>query len=186
MPRDASDVLLRDRLVAGDDDALAEAYDRWSMLVYSLAVRVTGDHALAQDVTQDVFVRLWERPGAFDPARGALRTWLCMQARSRAIDLIRRDQARARYQAASAAQADHQADVDEGLIWQIEAKTVREAVRALPAPQQEAVVLAYHHGHTYRQVAERLNIPEGTAKSRLRQALATIAARLESDGIIER
>jgi len=181
-----AEVRLRERLIAGDDDALAEAYDSWGGLVYSLAVRLTADHAAAEDITQDVFVRLWERPEAFDPQRGTLRTWLCMSARSRAVDWIRRREARNRYQAAAAAQPHDHAAVDEMMLWQTEAKVVREAVHALPETQREALVLAYYHGHTYREVASRLAIPEGTAKSRLRAALHALADHLAAEGILER
>lgn len=186
MAGDETDVRLHERLVGGDDDALAEAYDKWSALVYSLAVRITEDHAAAEDVTQDVFVRLWERPEAYDPGRGALRTWLCLLARSRALDWTRRREARARYHAAAAAAAVEQPEIDEAVTWQTEAKIVREAVQALPEPQRQAVLLAYYHGHTYRQVAHELRIPEGTAKSRLRLALASLAERLAAEGILER
>jgi RNA polymerase sigma-70 factor (ECF subfamily) len=183
---DETDVRLHARLVAGDDDALGEAYDRWSDLVFSLAVRITNDHGAAEDVTQDVFVSLWERPARYDPDRGSLRSWLCLLARSRAIDSLRRAAARERVHAATAAQLTTQAEIDEALIWETEAKVVREAIHALPDPQRDAVVLAYRHGRTYRQVATELDIPEGTAKSRLRGALAMLADRLESEGIIER
>jgi RNA polymerase sigma-70 factor (ECF subfamily) len=186
VPATPGDARLHERLVAGDDDALAEAYDNWSALVYSLAVRLTADHAAAQDITQDVFVRLWERPEVYDPARGTLRTWLCMTARSRAVDWIRRREARARYQAAAADQPHDYAPVDETVVWQTEAKAVREAVQALPATQREALMLAYYHGHTYREVATRLAIPEGTAKSRLRAALHSLADHLAAEGILER
>jgi RNA polymerase sigma-70 factor (ECF subfamily) len=183
---DETDVRLHERLVAGEDDALAEAYDRWSALIYSLAVRITNDHAAAEDVTQDVFVSLWERPERFDPDRGALRTWLCLLARSRAIDWLRRAAARERVHAATAARPAIQGEVDDALIWETEAKVVREAIHALPDPQRDAVVLAYRHGRSYRQVARELDIPEGTAKSRLRGALTTLADLLESEGILER
>jgi RNA polymerase sigma factor (sigma-70 family) len=184
------DVQLHERLVAGDEAALAEAYNEFSTLVHTLAARITSDHDAAQDVTQEVFVHLWERPDAYDPQRGALRTWLCLLARRRALDLSRRRQARARYQstAATAELATHRghADVDEALTWETEAKAVREAVRALPDAQREAVLLAYFEGHTYREVARELRIPEGTAKSRLRVALANVADRLADEGILER
>ncbi|MFC0527416.1 RNA polymerase sigma factor [Phytohabitans kaempferiae] len=187
MPADDSDVRLRERLVAGDGDALAEAYDRWSGLIHTLALRITDDAAAAEDITQDVFVGLWQRPEAYDPERGALRTWLCMLARSRALDWTRRRETRARYHAAAgAAAASSYADIDDLVIWHTETKVVREAVRALPDLQRQAVHLAYYRGHTYRQVARALNIPEGTAKSRLRLALASIADRLAAEGILER
>jgi RNA polymerase sigma-70 factor (ECF subfamily) len=189
VPPDESDARLRERLVAGDGDALAEVYDRWSGLIHTLAMRITDDAAAAEDITQDVFVGLWQRPEAYDPERGTLRTWLCMLARSRALDWTRRREARARYHAvagATAAAAPAFADIDEAVIWHTETKVVREAVQALPDLQRQAVHLAYYRGHTYRQVALALNIPEGTAKSRLRLALANIAERLAAEGILER
>lgn len=177
---------LRARLVAGDDDSLAEAYDCWSSLVYTVALRITEDHAAAQDVTQDVFVQLWSRPDRYQPERGALRSWLCMLARSRALDWTRRRRTRARQHAAAAAlePAAHPS-ADEAIIWQVETQAVRDAVRALPEPQRAVVLLAYYRGRTYRDVARELNIPEGTAKSRLRVALASVAEHLAEHGISE-
>jgi RNA polymerase sigma factor (sigma-70 family) len=147
VPEDrADDVRLRERLLAGDDDALAEAYDRWSTLVHSLAMRITVDHAAAEDVTQDVFVHLWQHPDRYDPQRGALRSWLCLLARSRAIDWLRRRSAQDRCHTAAAAIAPTPAEVDDGILWQTEAKVIREAVAALPDPQREAVLVAYYGG----------------------------------------
>ena len=185
MAAGCDDTGIRERLIAGDDDALAEVYDRWSSLVHTIAARITEDHAAADDLTQEVFVRLWESPRAFDPDRGTLRAWLCMLARSRALDWTRRREVRSRYHAAAPAHVDH-AHVDDAVIWRAETKVVREAVQALPEPQREAVLLAYYQGHTYREVATELQIPEGTAKSRLRLALSTIADRLYAEGIVER
>jgi RNA polymerase sigma-70 factor, ECF subfamily len=187
---DTQEVRLRERLVAGDDDALAEAYDRWATLVHTVALRVTGDHAAAEDVTQEVFVYLWQRPEAFRPERGGLRTWLCLLARRRALDSNRRHQVRARYHAAAAAESTAtiptQPGVEAAVTWQTEAKMVREAVLELPEPQRAAVMLAYYGDRSYRQVARELDIPEGTAKSRLRVALATLADRLSAEGILDR
>jgi RNA polymerase sigma-70 factor (ECF subfamily) len=185
MPASETDVRLHERLVAGDDDALAEIYDSWSALVFSIAARITGDRAAAEDVTQEVFVRLWERPQAYDPGRGTLRTWLCVAARSRALDWIRRSQTRSRYQAAAGAIAQTPPEVDDGVILQVEVKAVREAVQALPEHQRSAVMLAFYHQRTYREVARELDIPEGTAKSRLRLGLASLASRLAAEGIID-
>ncbi len=188
MRGDHTDVRLHERLISGDDDALAEVYDAWSTLVYSIAMRITGDHGGAEDVTQDVFVRLWERPEAYDPGRGALRTWLCVTTRGRALDWIRRSQTRNRYQTAAAtvAAGDSQPGVDETVMWHAEAKAVRDAVQALPGPQRDAVMLAFYHDRTYREVARELQIPEGTAKSRLRNGLASLANHLAAEGIIDR
>jgi RNA polymerase sigma factor (sigma-70 family) len=182
----ADDGQLRERLLAGDDDALAEAYDRWSALIYSLALRITADHAAAEDVTQDVFVHLWQHPDRYDPHRGALRGWLCLLARSRALDWLRRRRTQDRCYAAAAVIAPTPAEVDDGVVWQAEAKAVREAVAALPDRQREAVLLAYYRGRTYREVARDLGIPEGTAKWRLRAALSGLADCLAAEGILER
>jgi len=187
MPADETDVRLHDRLVGGDDDALAEAYDTWGALVYSIAVGIIHDRAGAEDITQDVFLHLWERPQAYDPRRGALRTWLCITARSRALDWTRRAQARTRYQSTAAAlTVTTSPEVDESLMWQTEAKAVREAVQALPEPLQDAIRLAFYGERTYRDVARDLAIPEGTAKSRLRRGLSTLADHLAAEGIIDR
>ena len=187
MRLDETDVRLRERLVAGDEDALAEAYDRWAALVYSLAVRITNDHATAQDVTQDVFVRLWEQPQKFDPGRGGLRTWLCMLARGRALDAVRRDQARARYHALSAAQRVHHCRRRRGASsGRPRRRSYGRPCGRCPSRNGSRSTSPTGHGHTYREVARELNIPEGTAKSRLRSALAALANRLEAEGIIDR
>jgi RNA polymerase sigma-70 factor (ECF subfamily) len=186
VPEEA-DARLRERLIDGDDDALAEAYDRWSGLVHNLAARITCEPAAAEDITQEVFLHLWLRPDSFEPARGSLRSWLCVLARSRALDWVRRRAARARYQLAAANRgAVAQPELDDALIWQSETTTVRDAVRLLPADQRDAIELAYYQGYTYREVAAKLGIPEGTAKSRLRLALAAIANRLVAEGIADR
>src|SRR5215471_2717941 len=96
---------VRDRLVAGDDAALGEVYDQFSSLVYGLALRVIGDARAAEDVSQDVFVWLWERPTAFDPERGSLRSWLGTLTHRRAVDYVRREEARRRRTAREAALA---------------------------------------------------------------------------------
>jgi RNA polymerase sigma-70 factor (ECF subfamily) len=184
MPAELGDAGLRERLVAGDDDALAEAYDRWSSLVHTLAVRITADHAAADDITQDVFVYLWQCPHAYDPVRGTLRGWLCLLARRRALDWARRRQVRDRY-AATVPGESAGPEVEDVVLWRAETKVVREAVRALPGPQRDAVLLAYYRGFTYRQVATELSIPEGTAKSRLRLALANLAERLDAEGLTD-
>lgn len=188
MLADETDVRLHERLLDGDDDALAEIYDHWAALVFSTAMRILGDRGGAEDVTQDVFVHLWEKPHAYNPDRGALRTWLCVVARGRAVDWVRRHQAQNRYQAKAAAESmvtQFQAGVDDDVLWQAEAKAVRDAVQALPPPQREAVTLAYYHQRTYREVARDLDIPEGTAKSRLRRGLAILADHLADAGIID-
>jgi len=175
---------LRARLMAGDPLALAEAYEQFSPMVYGLAARVTGDRAAAEDVTQEVFLHLWERPWVFDPDRGRLRAWLATMAHHRSVDLLRRAEVRDRYatRAATARDPASPPNPEEAAIAAV-AKRVRVAVEELPAPQRTAVLLAYFEGRTFRQVARLTGVPEGTAKSRLRLGLRRIADRLQSEGL---
>jgi RNA polymerase sigma-70 factor (ECF subfamily) len=177
------------RLIAGDEEALAEAYDLYSPLVYGLARRVTGSQSAAEDITQDVFVKLWTTPEGFDPERGSLKTYLGMLTHGRAVDVVRSDTRRAQRE-----QAEAVAMVDvEPAAWarpeSVEdadmADRVRRAVDRLPEPQRQALQLAYFGGHSYRSVATVLGIPEGTAKSRLRQALARLSDLLVAEGAVE-
>jgi RNA polymerase sigma factor (sigma-70 family) len=173
---------VRERLVGNDDAALAEIYDQYSSFVYGLALRVVGDARAAEDVSQDVFVGLWERPAAFDPDRGSLRTWLGTLAHRRAVDYVRREEARRRRAERDAARAVSAPDVEELATAMVAAERVRAALDLLPSDQRRAIQLAYFGGKTYRQVAEVLGIPEGTAKSRLRLGLRRIAEALEAQG----
>ena len=173
---------VRDRVVAGDDQALREVYDQYSSFVHGLAARVIGDPRAAEDVSQDVFVSFWERPAAFDPARGSLRTWLGTLTHRRAVDHVRREEARRRRAEREASRAVTAPDVEEMATALLTAERVRAALDVLPDEQRRAVQLAYFGGKTYRQVAETLGIPEGTAKSRLRLALRRIADALEAEG----
>jgi RNA polymerase sigma-70 factor, ECF subfamily len=173
---------VRDRVVAGDDAALREVYDQYASFVYGLAVRVIGDTRAAEDVSQDVFVAFWERPGAFDPERGSLRTWLGTLTHRRSVDYVRREEARRRRAEREASRAVTAPDVEEMATALLTAERVRAALELLPPDQRRAIQLAYFGGKTYRQVAETLGIPEGTAKSRLRLALRRIADALEAEG----
>ena len=173
---------VRERLVGNDDEALAEIYDQYSSFVYGLALRVVGDARAAEDVSQDVFVGLWERPAVFDPDRGSLRTWLGTLTHRRAVDYVRREEARRRRAERDAARAVSAPDVEELATAMVAAERVRAALDLLPSDQRRAIQLAYFGGKTYRQVAEVLGIPEGTAKSRLRLGLRRIAEALEAQG----
>jgi RNA polymerase sigma-70 factor (ECF subfamily) len=171
------------RLIARDPSALTEMYDQFGSYVYGLAVRVIRDRRAAEDVTQDVFLALWERPEAFDPDRGRLRTFMGTIAHRRSIDFVRREEARRRRNERDAAGVVPIPDVDELAIAIVTAEQVRAEVDRLPAEQRQAIELAYFAGRTYRQVANELGIPEGTAKSRMRLGLRRIADALEAKGL---
>jgi RNA polymerase sigma-70 factor, ECF subfamily len=171
-----TDALLAARLAAGDHLALAEAFDRLAPAVYSGALRFIGHHAAAQDVVQDVFVELWTHPGRYDPDAGSLRGYLTMQARHRAVDLVRAELRRVARQERSSRLEPGQPDTSpcEQIIASEAAAAVRAAVGKLPESQRRIVELAYFKGLTCREAAKAAGIPEGTAKSRLRLALARL------------
>lgn len=178
------DALLVERLRAGDDRALAAVYDHHADLVYGLARRVTRDEQLASDVTQEVFIYLWEMPGRVDLSRGSLRTYLALLAHRRAVDEVRRHEARSRAETASAVP-----EPEEGPETHVVAAATRtwrkthlaELLAMLSAEQREALQLAYYDGLTYVQVAQALGIPEGTAKTRVRRALAKLRTSIAAE-----
>ncbi|WP_232050708.1 RNA polymerase sigma factor [Actinoplanes sp. OR16] len=179
---DADDVRIRDGLIAGSEESLAEVYDRYSPLVYGLALQTTRDRGAAEDITQEVFVDLWQRPERFDPCRAPLGGWLSMIARRRGIDWVRRRRAHL-HALAFVADGEPEHRVEEAVLVSATHTQVRRAVADLPATHRQAVLLAYYDGLTYREVAVALNIPEGTAKWRLRNALHRIGERLTAEGI---
>jgi RNA polymerase sigma-70 factor (ECF subfamily) len=179
--REPQDALLLARIQAGDDLALATVYDQHADLVFGLARRVTRDEQLARDITQDVFTYLWELPGRVDLARGSLRAYLAVVTHRRAVDHVRRSERRTRTEAAIAL-ADSE-DGPENLVVQAAARAwsstrLAAGLAELPSEQRVAVELAYYDGLTYKQVAQTLHIPEGTAKSRLRLAMARLRTSL--------
>ena len=178
------DARLRDRLVFGDETAFIDLHERFSSLVYTIAARVTRDGRAAEDVTQEVFLALWQRPLAFEPAKGTLRGWLAMMAHRRAVDLVRREEAhrRAALDGRLYAGAVNRGDpVGDQVSDADAAERLGTAVRNLPEHLGRAITLAYLEGRTYREVAIELGVPEGTAKSRLREGLRRLAVALRGD-----
>lgn len=176
-----TDAGLMARVAVGDERALQLVYERYSPLVYGLARRVTASTAHAEEITQEVFVYLWQNPDRFDAERGTLRAFLGALTHRRSVDEIRRNtrrnarEDRVGNDAANATTFEIGDDLERSQL----AERVRAAVSSLPDDQREAVLLAYFGGCTFRQVAERLGIPEGTAKSRLRLGLGKLAVLLE-------
>jgi len=174
-----SDVQVMAGLLAGDQCSLEDAYRQHGGLVYGLARRVTGREDTARDITQDVFAFLWERPDQVDLTRGSLRSFLGVVTHRRSVDAIRRTSRRAGAESRAAeretaVQSDHDAEVVQAGLVSWRAAKLRSLLAQLPTEQRQALELAYYQGHTYREVATMLGIPEGTAKSRLRLALARL------------
>lgn len=170
------------RLTAGDESALAEIYDAHSALVFGVARRVVGDPVAAEDVCQEVFVQVWTDAAAIDLDRCTLRGWLSVLAHRRAVDWVRRVE-RARQREERSLRLDEPAaqviDLADRAGRDDAAARARCAVAGLPDDQRRALQLAFWEGRSYRQVAEVLGIPEGTAKSRIRLALSRLATVLE-------
>lgn len=182
--RTASDAALAIAIGRWDEAALEEVYGRHGGAVYALARRVLRDDSLAEEVTQEIFVRLWRRPDRFDPERGTLRAFLLAQAHRRAVDVVRSEEARRRREqhGAGAGVPAHDG-LDRELIDLTTAERVREALERLPEDERAAIELAYFGGRTYREVAEELRAPEGTVKSRIRSGLRRLREALVESGV---
>lgn len=176
---EASDAALVVAIGRYSEDALAEAYRRHAGAVFGLAKRVLCDGASAEEVVQEVFLRLWNSPERFDPERGSLRSYLLAQTHGRSVDLLRSDRSRRARElrdARSAATAGYDLERE---VWDLAvAERLRQAVAVLPADERRAIELAYFEGCTYREVARVLGAPEGTVKSRIRAGLQRMRAAL--------
>lgn len=183
---DQSDAQLVVSIARFGEDALAEAYRRHGGAVYGLARRVTGDGGDAEDVTQEVFLRLWNRPDRYDAARGTLRSFLLTQAHGRAVDVVRSRTARAAREEREFRRSPTGGYDLEREVWDLTlADQVAQAVGTLPADERQAIELAYFEGHTYREVATLLSQPEGTIKSRIRTGLGRMRRALAESGVRE-
>lgn len=166
-------------------DALAEVYRRHAGAIYSLAARVVGDAGNAEEVVQEVLLKLWTAPERFDPERGSLRSFLLTQAHSRAVDAIRRDGSRRRREETEVQRAAESGYDLEHEVWDLAvAEQVRGAMQALPDTERRPIELAYFGGHSYREVAVMLEEPEGTVKSRIRSGLRRLRTELQGAGIL--
>jgi RNA polymerase sigma-70 factor (ECF subfamily) len=183
--RDADDPTLAGAVAAGDQHALAELYRRYGNHCYSLARRVLADRALAEEVVQEVFVRLWDRADRFDPDRGSMRSYLLAQVHGRSVDVLRAESARrAREERDLLREPRGVADDLERAVSELtEAEAVRRALATLSDGERRAIELAYFGGHTYREVALILEQPEGTVKSRIRAGLLRLRAALIDEGV---
>ncbi|HUF33008.1 MAG TPA: sigma-70 family RNA polymerase sigma factor [Acidimicrobiales bacterium] len=165
-------------------DALAEAYRRHAGSVFALARRLLNDATLAEEVVQEVFIRLWDAPDKFDPDRGSLRSYLLAQCHGRSVDLIRSESSRRNRES-----KDHRRTAEAGYdleheVWDLAvADYVKDALVDLPEDERRAIELAYFGGLTYREVAMKLDQPEGTVKSRIRAGLGRMRRSLADAGV---
>jgi RNA polymerase sigma-70 factor (ECF subfamily) len=166
-----SDLALVTAIRSGDQGAMATLYDRYSPIVYSVALRVLQDTGAAEDVLQDIFMQLWRNPGAFDASRGNMGAWLAVIARHRAIDRLRRrrpendiEDVVVSVEPDLATEADRSRTLDR----------IRVALRTMPPPQRSALEMAYFEGLTHVEIAEKTGEPLGTIKTRIRTGLFSL------------
>ena len=176
---------LLERVAGGDREAFAELYDQLAPVVYGIARRVLVNPSMAEEVTQDVLLAVWTNAASFDPARGSARAWILMQAHRRAVDAVRSEQAaRNRAERVAAATLERPFDevADVVVDRMVEGSRARELTRALDALtplQRAAIELAYFKGFTYAHVAQVLDIPLGTAKTRIRDGMRRLTQSVE-------
>lgn len=159
---------------------MAEIHRRPMAAPSSVLPGVLYDQRLAEEVAQEVFLRLWREPERFDPSRGSLRSFLLSITHSRAIDLLRSETSRRAREERARRRADGGYDLEQEIFDVTTAENVRGAVSKLPDPERKAIELAYFGGHTYREVAAIMKEPEGTVKSRIRSALRRMRHELAS------
>jgi len=154
---------------AGDQDAMSRLYDRYSGIVYSVALRVVGDTGTAEDILQEVFIKLWRNPETFDPSRGSLAGWLAVTSRNRAIDTLRKR--RPETEITDAVPAPNiSGDADRGIIL----GKIRNALGGMPIPQRSALEMSFFEGMTHSEIAQKTGEPLGTIKTRIRAGLLAL------------
>ena len=174
-----ADAALVGAIAAGHTEALEEAYKRHSAAVLAVARRVVRDLAAAEEVVQEVFVRMWRRPERFDAGRGTLRSYLLVDTNARSIEHVRRETARrSREERHVRLDASPLPDVEREATDLLVAAQLQDALGRLSDGEREAIELAYYAGHTYREVAQIVGEPEGTVKSRIRTGLMRLRDQL--------
>ena len=176
------------QLAAGSQPALAELYDRYGPLAYSVAFRVLGDPGRAEDAVQEAFLKIWNGAASFDVRRGSLRGWLLTSVRNRSIDYLRGRGAHERreleLQPTLAESAPH-SDPWREVSLSLERAAVREAMSSLPPEQREAIELAYFGGYSHKEIAGMTSVPLSTVKGRMRLALEKLSSYLLGRGLVD-
>ena len=166
------------RMAAGDESALAEAYERWSALVYTIALKSVGNPEDAADITQAVFVSAWRGRASFNPEAGAVPSWLVGIARRRVVDHFR-SRSRVREVAVEHAPESGDAQAYEGSAAVVDRVVLADEISRLGPPADQIIRLAFYSDMTHQQISEHLNMPLGTVKTQIRRALMSMRSRLE-------
>ncbi len=165
------DAMMVSAIRSGDEQAMAELYSRYSGVIYSVALRVLGETAAAEDVLQEVFMQLWRNPDAFDASRGSLAGWLAVIARNRAIDALRKRRPEVDIDDVV---VSCEPDMARGADWSRALDKIRGALTSMPPLQRSALDMAFFEGLSHTEIAEKTGEPLGTIKTRIRTGLLAL------------
>ena len=162
---------------AGNQEAMAELYLRYSGVVYAVALRVLGDTAAAEDILQEIFMQLWRNPGSFDSGRGNLAPWLAVITRNRAVDLIRKRRPQTEIsETIVSVETDFAGEADRGRAMD----KVRAVLNEMPTAQRSSLEMAYFEGYSHSEISEKTGEPLGTIKTRIRSGLMLLRKAIET------
>jgi RNA polymerase sigma-70 factor (ECF subfamily) len=182
LPPPDPDALLLERIAGGDQDAVAELYDRHARRAYGLALRVTADPTLAEDAVQEAFCAIWRRADSFRTSRGSATSWLLALVHHKAVDVVRREQARRRPVRPEELEGPEPVTPEQQVLASEDGRRARLALAQLPEEQQRLLSMLYLDGLTQREVAGRLGVPLGTVKSRTHVAMGALRRALHAVG----
>lgn len=173
-----------------DQSALGELYDRYHRLVYSLAYQTIGEGAVAEEITQDVFLRIWEKAATYRAEQGKVLTWIVTITRNRAIDLYRRRRIRPEnnplvWEELTPLERSDDANIEAEVDSSLMRKSIRTALASLPVEQRQALSLAFFRGYSHSEIAEHLQEPIGTIKTRIRLAMQKLRQQLVDEAGLE-
>ncbi len=169
------------RVQRGDQQAFAVVYDELAPKIFGVVKRVLRDPAMSEEVTQEVFVEIWQQSSRFDSSRASLATWALTMARRRAVDRVRKEQSqRNRVEALAGQRGESSIEPGQTVIDEMEAGAVRDVLLQLPQDQREVLVLSFLEGMAHGDIADRLDLPLGTVKGRVRGGLKKLRAGLEA------
>ena len=184
--RDEEDVALLRRIVQGEESAFAELYDRYAQLLYSLSMRILRSVDEVEDTVQEIFIRIWKEAGTYDASKGTVYTWLVTMMHHRSIERLRSKEFRNSIQqldvstlklSSDSPSSNPHPQTIKGEHRQIIIRTLKQ----LNIDQQQVLALAYYEGYTQSEIAEKLEVPPGTVKSRMRKGMLTMRSRLQEE-----
>ncbi|MFC0524484.1 RNA polymerase sigma factor [Pontibacillus salicampi] len=165
------DIELYEKVTKQDKQALEQLYDRYEKLLFSFAYRMTNRRDLAEEIVQDVFLKLWTKPGLYDSSKGKFSSWLLTITRNKSIDEMRKKNENTYEMDERDSLHEDQPSIDDQVIWKEEGENLKEAIHTLGTEQQEIIELFYFKGFSQAKIADKVQIPLGTVKGRLRMAL---------------